>query len=431
MSRLKRFAVGTGVTLVALGGLTGFWYKNHYVVPPEPARTVVLPSPNGFDTLQEATKLEVGELDGVTTSPSKDDPPASLEKRLALLEANKAAIEKTREALGQEFHQPVVKWPGTDIIKYAEVRAQARMLAFASRTYAEAGDTTEAMNCALDAIELGVKVPRGGMLIGNLVGLACETIGQKAAWELTDKLDSMTAKKAAERMARIRAERWPFENVLEEERIFARQGTRATYAGGPIAAWKGSGELLNSQLQAIDTVSSLAGEDTDKPTLAQRAQLLWLRAQVVYHGPKTTLENGDIWMKALQEQSKAPWNPNRPEPVAPTDPLNQIIAPVFSQATFKGVETDARAALLQAYLSLNSGNHGDLVHDSEPPTLPVDPFSSERAPLHFREDGGKFTLWSVGPDGKDDSGKPIDMGNKRGFVDSDKTGDIVARVNTW
>ncbi|MGC4043579.1 MAG: hypothetical protein QM758_07215 [Armatimonas sp.] len=431
MSRLKRFATGTGITLVALSGLTGYWYKNHYVVPPEPVRNVTMPSPNGFDTLQEAVKLEVARQGSVSTSPSREDPPTSLEQRLALLEANKPAIEKTREALRQEFQQPVISWPGTAFPEYAKVREQARMLAFASRTYAEVGNTTEAMDCALDAIELGVKLPRGGMLIGNLVGIACESIGQKAMWELADKLSPLEARAASERMTRIRAARWPFANVLEEERLFARQGTRATYAGGPIAAWKSTGQLLDSTDQSVAAVEGMAGiEDAPKPTLAEQAQRLWARTQVVYYGPKTTLENGDRWMTALQEQAKQPWNPSRPEPQMPTDPLNQIIAPVFSQASFKQVEIDARGALLEAYL-LQRATLGDLTSSGEPLTLPTDPFSPDKAHLHYRMDGSTFILWSVGPDGKDDNGKPIDMEGKKGYVTAEKTGDIVARVNTF
>ncbi len=40
------------------------------------------------------------------------------------------------------------------------------------------------------------------------------------------------------------------------------------------------------------------------------------------------------------------------------------------------------------------------------PAVPRDPFAV--GPLKYRPDGSGHLLWSVGPDGRDDGGKPID-----------------------
>ena len=165
-------------------------------------------------------------------------------------------------------------------------------------------------------------------------------------------------------------------------------------------------------------------------------QLTWLKAQILYYGPKTTIDEMDRWMRALAADSEKPWQANRPLPPLPTDPLGQLTAPVFSQAGFKWFQTRTNRALCITYLALRAyrlEKGGDapsldaLVVAGYVKAVPADPFSPTHAPLRYQ--AGK--LWSVGPDAKDDGGKPIDMEGKKGFVNVEKTGDIVARVNTW
>ena len=38
--------------------------------------------------------------------------------------------------------------------------------------------------------------------------------------------------------------------------------------------------------------------------------------------------------------------------------------------------------------------------------IPNDPFAAS-GPLHYKRQGSKYVLYSIGPDGKDDGGKPI------------------------
>ncbi|MGC4045562.1 MAG: hypothetical protein QM758_17355 [Armatimonas sp.] len=103
MSRFKRFAVGTALTLTVLGGTTMLWYQSHYVaplvLPPDPP----LPSPNGFDTLEQAKDLQCYRLEGKTYFFGRSMPLAMHQKLLA---ANKPCLEKTREALTQEYLVP-------------------------------------------------------------------------------------------------------------------------------------------------------------------------------------------------------------------------------------------------------------------------------------------------------------------------------------
>jgi len=67
--------------------------------------------------------------------------------------------------------------------------------------------------------------------------------------------------------------------------------------------------------------------------------------------------------------------------------------------------------------------------------VPPDPFGKGGAPI-YRPEGSRYVLYSLGPDGKDDGGKPVQdprqppNSRRRYMVMPDSTGDIVAGVNT-
>ncbi|MGC4043584.1 MAG: hypothetical protein QM758_07240 [Armatimonas sp.] len=443
MSRLKRFAIGTGITLAALGAVIPLWYQSHYGMLPEQARRIALPSPNGFDTLQDALKLEVETQSGIVVRPwyanspsTRQYPTQALAGRVPLLAANRPAIEKTREALQQEYLFPIDTPSALNYPKYARLRNLARLLTFASQTYADSGNQPEAMRCAIDGMELGITVPRGADLSPALTGLACESLNQRAAWALVDSLDAKTARAAALRLAKIEGKRWSLVETIDEERQSNnRMYLPMFFKDGPRSSWRLTGELKDY----YDADSDTAEEEqvAKEPTLSDRAHFLWWRIRVVYYGPKTVLDNSDQWMKAVREQAQRPWGSKRVKVLPPQDPLNEFIFPFFPAAEFRDVHVRAQSALLQTYLALHAYHleHGiypkalsQLVAQGYLEAVPIDPFSPTRAPLSYSPDG---KLWSVGPDAQNDGGKPIDMEGKRGYITANKTGDFVARVNTW
>jgi hypothetical protein len=129
----------------------------------------------------------------------------------------------------------------------------------------------------------------------------------------------------------------------------------------------------------------------------------------------------------------------------PDDPINQILYPVFAQAECKAADSEAENALLLVTLALHAYH---LEHHAYPQTLdflvpdylkaiPQDPFGRTGA-LQYHTVDAKYTLYSVGPDGKDDGGQPIDDPQRalnggteysRHVVQSSSKGDIVAGVN--
>jgi hypothetical protein len=59
--------------------------------------------------------------------------------------------------------------------------------------------------------------------------------------------------------------------------------------------------------------------------------------------------------------------------------------------------------------------------------IPGDPFSLKK-PLRYTVKGDKYLLYSIGPDGEDDLGLPIDVAKTK-IIQADSKGDIVAGVN--
>ena len=146
------------------------------------------------------------------------------------------------------------------------------------------------------------------------------------------------------------------------------------------------------------------------------------------------------------ESAQQPYSPHRPGPKPPTDPLNAIFSPEFTQAGFKLTATQSETQLLTVYLALRlyALEHGGkkpesleaLVRSGALQALPEDPFSgAAHRPFGYQPSSGK--VYSVGPDGDDDQGRAI-VSEKKGkdnlsvrYVEPGNEGDMVARINTY
>jgi hypothetical protein len=130
----------------------------------------------------------------------------------------------------------------------------------------------------------------------------------------------------------------------------------------------------------------------------------------------------------------------------PTDPINRALLPVFAQARLKDVDCETQDGLLLVTLALHAfqleQGHSPAALTELVPTymkkLPDDPFAVQGT-FKYRVKGQSYVLYSVGPDGKDDGGTPIDdvrqagSGNRnaRYFVNPGSVGDIVAGKNIF
>ncbi|WP_395088398.1 hypothetical protein [Armatimonas sp.] len=459
MSKVKRtLGIGCTSTLAVLIGLGGAVWIRGNAAPDYKIPEWKLPTPNAYDTLKEAKKVEITKFGDIVTSPmtrfdkklgkSVPEKPQPLEGRKVLLEKNKAAIAKLREALVQDYAAPAKYGDlGTSFPAFANHRELARMLSFASRTYADLGQKDKAAECAVDAIELGILISHRSHLIGDLVGIACEAIGRKPLWELADGLDAKTARATVTRLEALEPKRYSFQSVLLDERDYTQSNSFTVMRRN---AWElGQVYTENETVESFMTVMP-GMKGSEKPSVAERTLARSLMtAQLLWHTKKRIFAESGRYMVELAEQSKLPYDPKRPSPRMPDDPLNAIMMPVFAQAGQKDTATRAETAQARAYLAirafrLEKGSYPaalqELVTNGYLKSLPDDPFAPRFGQSfgYRREAGDKFTLWSCGPDGDDDNGRAIVGRNENGtprtnphYVQFGDQGDMVARVNTY
>ena len=301
---LRRVLLGLAITTLVLGITLGIWYQQHYVLPPEDILKRSVIRPNGFDTIQAAGKILVKKQDGVEVAPwPKPKKIYTLAQRKAFVAANQPAMNKLREGLVQEYQdQSGAHFNGTT------QRALVRTLTFAAQTCADAGNFPEASRYALDAIALSQQIPRGGGMIPLMTGNACEPLGQKALWQITDKLDAKTARAAAARLAGLEKTRAPLSATLQEEKRVVRSQFQPIFRHGPLAAWRNLGELFGeAQATTSAFMKMIPGESASEPepeTLTDKLQWAKLRAQVVYYGPRTVGENMVAWMDLVGKRTE-------------------------------------------------------------------------------------------------------------------------------
>jgi hypothetical protein len=150
------------------------------------------------------------------------------------------------------------------------------------------------------------------------------------------------------------------------------------------------------------------------------------------------------YMENLIERTKLPYRVSLsvPDPfVKKYDPIVSIIAPAYDKARFKFDNAITLNRMLEiefalrAY-SLDHRQYPDTLAALSPnylPTIPADPYASSGT-FRYKRTPESYLLYSIGPDGVDDGGKPIETptktGNDRYRIRDDKQkGDIVAGIS--
>lgn len=423
-SRNEKALVGFGTIAAALliGG--ALWWNVANQVPNLTVPTPILPADNGYDWTVRAAEQAVEVLgdESITPSRRKNLPPLTPAMARKLVAANAPAIRTLRESFGRPYVNPPTRSFTHLYPEFARFRSLARVLAFVAEEEAKAGRPGEAARCALDAIEMGVRIPRGGTLIAHLVGIACESIGQKALYTLSDRLDARTAKAAARRLEAIEALRTTFTETLTEEKWASLAGLQ---------------EIMRTQdmAQVTRMVYSSVDAEGQNVLLSPGQTLRFLLAT-----KRQVLTNYATYLDQEIARSRQPYSPNRPVIPVPSDPVSAALMPVFDQGDFKWVAVRNNAALLTALLALRAypaerggfpASLDALVAAGCLARVPQDPFAG--APLRYRRAGGRYVLYSVGPDGDDDGGRAIVPARRetKHWVEAGQEGDCVARVNTY
>ncbi|MGC4043581.1 MAG: hypothetical protein QM758_07225 [Armatimonas sp.] len=436
MSRFKRVVRGTGIILLALGSALVVWYQGNYITPllPPPARR--LPSPNGYDTFQQA--MVIGTL------PEEDLRSFNLSRRSSaeqqkLRTLSQRCLAKTREALGQKFLVPQAELGKIASRSSLAYEPHLSMLLFAARASAEQGNLPESMRCALDAIELGVMLPRGGEFLTALAGQDYEWRGHLSATLLADRVDAKTARAAVARLERIEERRWPLaENLREDFRITYPARVLPSFKDGPLSVWEELAPSLPGQPTRSERPLYRADSASEDSPFLPTTPTLWDRVRVVYYGPKAVTDSWESCIKQAQERARLPWGSQRPELPRPENSWNTDSLYRYPNLEFNRYFNRTQSALLRTHLALRAywqehkGTYpmmlDTLAAEGYMKAVPIDPFSPTCAPLSYRLTGKTFTLWSVGPDAINNNALPL----RSIHWEPDKypPGDIVESIHT-
>lgn len=418
------------ITLGMLGaaflGLIGLWCTIALRTPKVDIPTPVLPNPNAFDFYVQASNAVVGDKqigDAAGSKPTGTYTPAQL---AALVQPNLNAIATLHQGFGYPYVNPPVRSFLTLFPYYAKFRGMARLLSVQGKVRAHQGDWAGAVQSDLDAMQMGEEIPHGSVLIGYLVGVACQAIGRRPMWEALNHLDALQARAAAQRLESIMALHFPYADTIQEEK---RCGQAALL------------ELFSDAKARRAFLAPAPGEPDAGGNVQSLSTLFFLM-----YSKSRIMHDYTAYMDAISEQARQPYALHPALPPLPTDPFNNSVLPSFAQARIKGVDAETKNGLLLLALALHAfqsehGRYPAALSELTPAylkKLPDDPFAVQGT-FQYRRKGNTYLLYSVGPDGKDDGGQPIDdpkqatnsNPNARYFVNERSVGDVVAGKNIY
>jgi hypothetical protein len=389
------------------------------------AHATPLPSPNGWDFLIQAGKVKKGVSPFV-----KEDEPDRAKRLLTLQREHVAQNAETFRLVEKGLSLDIVRPQQTFSEAFpnnATLRELARSLGDKARIEAADGQWESSANTATDAMQMGVAITRGATLTGALTGAAIEALGLYHLKNAAPHLKGDALQKLIARLEKIVALRPAFADVLEVD----KQEDLATLRG-----------TLNhpdwQQFRARKSASKGLKQSFSWDTKTFAA-LLKISDQQIEENYVRAMDNALTQArKTFVAQEETP---------APADALSALI---FSSSGTKRrrlpLERYAtRTALLLVSLALRAYHeeHGaypaslQLLGGKYLRQIPRDPFDATR-PLAYRLDGKSYVLYSVGPDGADNNGTPIDnppvdgkplSDIRRRFTEVTSKGDMVFGIN--
>lgn len=398
---------------------------NPVVVFPTP---VPEPQPNGYDFYLAANraiafaKPPVDTADDTRNLPRADPQMAidySVARKTAWLKSNAAGFALFRQGMATPTRHPNTRGDfltSSRRTNYSQLRLLMRKKLIEAHTFALQKRWNDAVQSSLDNMQMGNDMARGGPLLGKLVSSAIIALGRSPLMSndfLPEKLDVAQARAATKRLETILGRRWSYKDALEEDR------------------WNTLSQFL-SYSQTPKWRSQAMGRN-----------LTWRDKIQAYTVSKGTIvaqinRSFDLSIADLG----APWSAPRR-----VQPRSSSIATLFT-ASSRSKMTEARELVplhvlllrfaLRAYHLENGAFPTDLkaLAPKYLQKIPTDLYA-DGAPFHYRLKKGDYELWSVGPDGKDNSATPIGwrdgkIGPLNGYFPPmlpNSNGDYVARQN--
>lgn len=400
---LRLLVILTAIAFVLLLPVVVFLVNNR---PPRiSVYTPKLPKPNGWDDFVAAGKL----IDRKNPSPySAVNKPLNswtIPEYQTFIRGNAPAVARLRLGLTRPYlHPPERSIYDPSLGFYASFREMARVLTGEALYYQATGQPGEAMRCNLDAVEMGVTLPRGGPIFAGLVGCAIESIGMKDVDQILQRLSREELAQVAQRLERIQLKRVPYSDmILEEGR--AHTAMDAKLYKNP------------------DTVKGLADPRTWRDQIGSG---WWDGARLAFTNKNRMIYDNDFYYRKLAAEQRSSYTGKSAVPLPRNLVAEAGLLDRLAEVRERFTAGEARLTLLQVEVALfryrcDHARYPSRLHELVPAYLkstPIDPFGLGKPPVYRPLNNGReFLLYSLGQHLKDDGGRPCKW--KRGDADGD------------
>ena len=341
-----------------------------------------MPVPNAFDTFVQAGKAlvdtpKIKELFPRVRDASPDKLSSLAPEMRTLVVKNKHALTLWRQGLAQSYRSSTAQLDNASRVFLMPCHNFAKLIYFNSRCQAIKGDWQGATRDALDLIQFGSTIPHGGMLLDGIMGCTIEKEGRLALRPCLSRLDAQQTQEVMRRLTKASLEQLTAADLLQQE-------------------------LDNAY--AFSKAEMLAGLSTgpDKPTIEeqQRMVLIMLDPYVRYMQRRIT-------------NARLPYAKQKRIPES-NDVMTSVLATRIDELELYITKNQAQ----QDILLLECALHAYYLEHARYPTslnkltptylakIPNDPFAHQGSYLYHPRKKG-YLLYSVGPDSRDDGGKPL------------------------
>lgn len=415
-----------------LGGLASLITNRSASFRPPAVPNPVMPHPNAFDYYKAA--FAAGhETDAVSdswyptpgTAPPPYTPSYTIADEASVAKKNLRAIKLVRQGFAYPYISPPIRSVTTDVSYSATFRSLARMIGQEARYARHTGRYDDALTYAVDDCQLGSSLSHRSSLLGCLVGYACQSVGRRQVRNIASQVDQKTARAQAARLLRItQFEEPPAEAVQEEQ-------------------WTEIASLEDMFKDPNWRDGLMPDDESSGGGALDWVRITWSKFTFRMISPQEVLRDTCACMndEIRIQKMTYPKSLLAKQPVPGDRIAAQLLMLDYRIFRFKREAAVAANELLATQLALHAYHLG---HGRYPatlaqlvpvdlPSVPVDPFSDGDS-LRYRLTKSGYLLYSIGPDAKDDGGKPIYDASVTGASRWDvreytETGDIVAGVN--
>jgi hypothetical protein len=362
------------------------------------------------------------------------------ESFLTVVVANKPAIEEFKKAArlpGCNFvlNPPARKTATDELPKYTGVTTVARLVALEGRWHESQGDTQEALEDYFTVLRCAghLEQQRDYVMLPKLVAVIIRSFAYPGLRKLLleAELDAATLQKLSQDLSEIKSRNSGLERAFEEEKELARNTMEGL---GEEARQKGTynPSFYDPFYQEFNRLQDDLHSRLLQSYKERNAKPYDEKASEIKEAAERELKKTGDSLSGLQEFFEQATGLSSKSPQAAAAGLVAISAPSFFKlisrhdASLTILNLLATAVSIRIY-ELKKGSAPENLEALVPeflPDVPRDPFNGFE-PLRYKKEGQVWTLYSVGPDHKDDGGTAI-AGPQ---VLPESVGDIVVSAN--